>query len=266
MCTCHTALVRILLRGLLPGAVGLLPVLMAAPASAQVSSWGNLDWSTTMSSLVSNSDVTTTYLGTSSKTGLVSQAPVSIGSGDSAATITFTGTSGIYSGAVSGVAAPPVTSAGTPTAANYLAAEPSGAATVTYASSQKYFGLLWGSVDSYNQIAFYNNGVEVGALTGSQITQNADGNQGQKGSYFVNIDVGNGQSFNKVVLTSGSPAFEFDTITYAASQQGIAPAPLSLPGGTPAGFVVLGLGLLPWLRARAGAKRASSVALPAMIA
>lgn len=240
---------RIIVTGPILLALALLPIVMAAPAMAQVSELGALDYSTTMSSLASNSDVTVDYLGSSDKSGLVSTAPITLGSGSTANTITFSGTSGVYSGSTSGVSAAPVMQNGQPTTAEYLAAEPSGAITVTYASEQKYFGLLWGSVDNYNTLTFYDNGKEVGALTGSEITKNADGNQGAQGSFFVNVDVGNGYSFNKVVLTSSQPAFEFDEIAASQNQQGIDPAPLSLPGGTPAGMLVLGLGLMvPFVR------------------
>ncbi len=105
-----------------------------------------------------------------------------------------------------------------------------GSVTLTLPGQEVYFGLLWGSVDSYNTLSFYNGSSFVGSVTGSQVTSNADGDQGEQGTYYVNIT--STESFNTVVATSTQYAFEFDNVAYNSSA---VPEPssvvLSLIGG-----------------------------------
>ena len=75
-----------------------------------------------------------------------------------------------------------------------------------------YVGLLWGSVDSYNTLSLYNGSTLVGAVTGTDVTSNANGDQGELGTFYVNIN--SSESFNKVVATSSAYAFEFDNVAY----------------------------------------------------
>lgn len=87
-------------------------------------------------------------------------------------------------------------------------------ATLTFATDQKYFGLLWGSVDTYNTLTFYKDGDEVGSLTGAQVLAGANGNQTATGTTYVNVlsDL----FFDSVVATSSSQyAFEFDNVAYS---------------------------------------------------
>jgi hypothetical protein len=90
-----------------------------------------------------------------------------------------------------------------------------GSVTLDFGGPQNYLGLLWGSVDAYNSLSFYDGSNSlIGTITGGQITDPASGNQGISGTYYVNItsDV----AFSRVVATSGSYAFEFDNVTTAA--------------------------------------------------
>ena len=89
---------------------------------------------------------------------------------------------------------------------------PRAAATITFSGLQDYFGLLWGSVDLYNTLDFYNGNTLVGTITGGQINPTATGDQGVNGTYYVNITSTLG--FNKVVARSSEYAFEFDNIAY----------------------------------------------------
>jgi hypothetical protein len=75
-----------------------------------------------------------------------------------------------------------------------------------------YFGLLWGSVDDYNTLSFFDGNTLIGSVTGSQVTGSPNGNQGVNGTLYVNItsDV----AFDTVVATSSQYAFEFDNIAY----------------------------------------------------
>ena len=104
--------------------------------------------------------------------------------------------------------------------------------TFQFTGLQQYFGLLWGSVDGYNTLSFFNDQTSVGSITGSNVLASPNGNQGTDGTLYVNVnsDVG----FDRVVFTSTSKAFEFDNVAWAATRQDV-PEPGSL--------ALLGLGL-----------------------
>jgi hypothetical protein len=242
--------------------------LLGSATAARAQSNPNVTVSESLSSIPQNSAITLLDLGTSSTTGLLSSAPISILGGS--AEVTFTSSSGVYSGTTSGVAAAPFTASG-PDASNYLAAEPNGAVTVAFKSQQQYFGVLWGSVDTNNSLKFYNNGTLVETLTGSAIEAHANGNQGASGSYLVNVDFNGSASFNSVVATSPTPAFEFNSVAYAATPVpitqatiaaagnvgqtnvvAVSPAPLPLPGASPLGFAILA-GSALWRRRQSAA-------------
>jgi hypothetical protein len=87
-----------------------------------------------------------------------------------------------------------------------------GSVTLTLPGQEKYVGLLWGSVDTYNTLSLYNGATLVGTATGTDVTSNANGNQGEFGTFYVNIN--STDSFNRVVATSSSYAFEFDNVAY----------------------------------------------------
>lgn len=121
--------------------------------------------------------------------------------------------------------------------------DPNGSATLTFAATQTYLGLLWGSTDGYNELAFYNNNVLVGkvvpgtlnsGIVGSPnvgMVPNTSGSGDPSGTFYVNIT--STQPFNKVVARSlGSYAFEFDNIA-------VVPEPST--------YVAGGLALLPLL-------------------
>lgn len=109
---------------------------------------------------------------------------------------------------------------------------PGEAFTFTFNSLQKYFGLLWGSVDSYNVLSFFNDSNPVGMITGTDVTASPNGDQGVNGTLYVNIN--SDTAFNKVVFTSNTRAFEFDNIAWSENRQDV-PEPGSL--------ALLGLGL-----------------------
>ncbi|WP_338663291.1 SdrD B-like domain-containing protein [Pararoseomonas sp. SCSIO 73927] len=160
---------------------------------------------TTLGAIPGNSNVTLLTLGTSTITGEVTDSILRFGSGN---TITFAGTSGVYHGTQSGTAATPYGEAG-----NYFAVGSTQGATVNYASVQRYFGLEWGSVDAGNTISFYNGTTLVYQITGAQVASGASGSQGADGTLFVNINFTSPTlGYNRVVMTTPSPAFEFGNI------------------------------------------------------
>ncbi len=120
-----------------------------------------------------------------------------------------------------------------------------GSVEISFTTAMQYFGLLWGSVDLYNTLEFYDGMTRVDTVTGGDVKFNADGDQGVNGTYYVNI-VPNG-SFDRVVATSSGYAFEIDNVSYS---------PLPLVGGAqpvPDGGMTLAmlgasLGGLAWFR------------------
>lgn len=105
------------------------------------------------------------------------------------------------------------------------------AVTLVLPFDAKYFGILWGSVDTYNTLSFYDGATLVGSITGSDVTPAATGNQGASGTFYVNIN--STVAFDRVVATSTQFAFEFDNVALSA-----APIP------APAALAIFGLGLL----------------------
>jgi hypothetical protein len=160
-------------------------------------------------------------------------------------------------GAVSGQYAAPVLSGGNGTGFGNpigIANQPNGTDTTTYLTSGSfgavvgaaaeivlpgsggytYFGLLWGSVDTYNTLSFYDGATLVGTIVGTQVTPAATGDQGAQGTFYVNVT--STLPFTRVVATSSQFAFEFDNIAFARDN------PFNVPA--PAALGVFGMGLL----------------------
>jgi len=161
-------------------------------------------------------------------------------------TVASGGGSHFVTGDVSGKYAAPFISdgpiAGSDDPTVYLsvpAASNTGSVTLLLNTTFNYFGLLWGSIDTYNTISFLLNGVVVDSYTGTDvITPNAaNGNQtAPSTNTYVNFfDL---PSFDAVRFASTSYAFELDNIALATT------------GGTgtnvsePAALGLLGLGLV----------------------
>ena len=115
----------------------------------------------------------------------------------------------------------------------YLATGAAGSdVTLAFVGPTRYMGLLWGSVDAYNTLTFFNGTTQVGQFTGADVTSLANGDQGASGTYYVNIHLSD--SFTSVVATSSSYAFEFDNVAISAS-------PHQVPEPGTVGVFLLGL-------------------------
>lgn len=166
-------------------------------------------------------------------------------------TVAFTPDGQVVNGSVAGAYAAPFLSGGNGAGfgspdqpngvdtTNYLT---TGVGTVTlmFGGLQNYVGLLWGSVDDYNTLSFYNGATLVGQITGVDVLNSPNGDQGVNGTVYVNINSDSPlTSFDRIVASSTQYAFEFDNVAYSERAQIPEPGTLALLGAS-----LLGLGLL----------------------
>lgn len=134
---------------------------------------------------------------------------------------------GLYTGTTAGVAATPFGDA-----TQYFSTG-LGTTTITFGEDLTYLGFLWGSVDGYNDVKFYKDGVLVGTVNGAAILNPADGNQGLGGTFYVNFDIDSG--FDEVRLVSTNYSFEIDDLAYGREYDEVP---------EPVGTLLLGSGLV----------------------
>jgi hypothetical protein len=102
-----------------------------------------------------------------------------------------------------------------PSNGDYLSVKAGGSATFAFTDDQSSFGFQWGSIDEFNAISFYLDGILQDTFTGLQVVQApvfATGNKGENGSAFVTF----GGAFDEVVLTSTQNSFEIDNVSVPA--------------------------------------------------
>lgn len=106
----------------------------------------------------------------------------------------------------------------------------SGSATFSLGTTANYFGLYWGSIDSYNSIDFLLEGVVVASYTGTTLVGSyANGDQlSLNSNRYINFDFGSGL-FDTVRLRSTQFAFESDNHAYRVAGGSVPePGPLAL--------------------------------------
>jgi hypothetical protein len=115
----------------------------------------------------------------------------------------------------------PFNSNGLTNVTSYFSANPM--QTLTFGALQTSFDLLWGSIDSYNTIAFLDDiGNVIASWTGSQIVSQT-GLGGSPANFeqvgLFSFGFGPNEAFRSVAFSSSQAAFEF----------ALAPAPVPLP-------------------------------------
>jgi hypothetical protein len=152
-------------------------------------------------------------------------------------TVSFSGTGQVVTGAASGLYAAPVLSSGNGAPfgiaadgadTTYYLSTGIGTVTLLLPDHMRYFGLLWGSVDNYNSLEFWDGTTHVGTLTGTDVWAGANGDQGADGTFYVNVK--SDLAFDRVVARSTGYAFELDNVAYNTTSPIPEPATLALFG------------------------------------
>ena len=113
-------------------------------------------------------------------------------------------------------------------ASNYMAVLGGGSEEIAYSARSTSFGLYWGSVDTYNSLAFYDGAVLVATITGADLPLSANGGQTDYASNAY-VWITALPQFDRVIVASSSNSFEFDNVVAAGGALAQASAPIPEP-------------------------------------
>lgn len=153
--------------------------------------------------------------------------------------LSCTGDFAIVSGSASGLYATPFSDT-----TKYLSvphpSQSTQTAVLSLGATANYFGLYWGSIDSYNIISFFLGNTQVASYNGGQLPNLiADGNQTAWASNrYINFDFGSAK-FDTVKITSHGYAFESDNHSFRKT---------AVP--EPATLLLMGVGLFGLIATR----------------
>ena len=109
--------------------------------------------------------------------------------------------------------------------------------TIAFANPLDYFGLYWGTPTANNTIGFFNGDRLLQSFSGDALYSTVT----SRGAVYANFFAQPGESFNKVVLSDSSIAFESDNHAYKFAASTPVPEPassLSVFAGVVAGALV----------------------------
>ncbi|RYZ89424.1 MAG: PEP-CTERM sorting domain-containing protein [Moraxellaceae bacterium] len=150
---------------------------------------------------------------------------VTFDGGNCAGYVSCTGDFAVVSGSSSGLYAAPLTDT-----TSYLSvpnpSQTTQTAVLSLGTTANYFGLFWGSIDTYNIISFFSGNTEVASYNGGQLpTLVADGNQtAWTSNRYINFDFG-AATFDTVKIISHGYAFESDNHAFRKTA---VPEPMTL--------------------------------------
>ena len=131
------------------------------------------------------------------------------------------------SNSIPGVAAQP---AGDPTPFFTVGPSAGTSVTITLATAANYFGFYAGSLDTYNLVQFFLNGVQVDQFTGSQINAVAFPGQPTNGDQAdaMFIEYFPSSLYNSIIYSSTADAFETDNHAFGLASPNVVPEPESV--------------------------------------
>jgi len=95
--------------------------------------------------------------------------------------------------------------------------------TIDFANPLDYFGLYWGTPSANNTISFFNGNTLLQSFTGDALYSIVP----STGAAYANFFAEAGESFNKVVLSEISVAFESDNHAYKVAASESVPEPVT---------------------------------------